>query len=345
MKTKRFLSVVMALIFVLSLTTTAFASESGSNITTYNKTITISNVIKTGHLLTDKTFDRAKVDAALEVSQDNKPVTEDVELYYCSAAPVTIAFNKAEGEGAAYDGITKYNYYYLDIPSEPKVEITRYPTVYYHPVADEDIEEEAFTGKITLQKPGTYYLYAANARFISTNYDIGIYIVVGDGTAPATPTTPTTPAPTTPILPKTVTATPTPSKVLVNGKAVEFDAFTINGYNYFKLRDLAQAVNGTNKNFEVTWDGSKNAINLLSNSKYTVAGGELTKGDGQPKTGNICTSTIYKDGEVISLSAYTIGGYNYFKLRDIAQAFDIGVTYDGSTSTIGIDTATGYIVP
>jgi len=40
-----------------------------------------------------------------------------------------------------------------------------------------------------------------------------------------------------------ITVNPTTSKVLVNGKIVEFEAYNINGYNYFKLRDLAQAVN------------------------------------------------------------------------------------------------------
>jgi len=53
---------------------------------------------------------------------------------------------------------------------------------------------------------------------------------------------------------------------LVNGKIVEFEAYNINGYNYFKLRDLAQAVNNTEKNFEVTWDAANNAINLISNN-------------------------------------------------------------------------------
>src|SRR5690606_9905822 len=70
-------------------------------------------------------------------------------------------------------------------------------------------------------------------------------------------------------------ANPTSSKVLVNGNAVQFDAYNINGNNYFKLRDFAQAVNNTEKNFEVTWDGKNNAINLISNKPYTSVGGEL----------------------------------------------------------------------
>lgn len=75
-------------------------------------------------------------------------------------------------------------------------------------------------------------------------------------------------------------ANPMKSIVLVNGKAVAFDAYNIGGNNYFKLRDVANAINGSEKQFEVTWDGSKNAINLISNNAYTAVGGEMTKGDG-----------------------------------------------------------------
>ena len=142
---------------------------------------------------------------------------------------------------------------------------------------------------------------------------------------------------------KVITANPTSSKVLVNGKAVTFEAYTINGNNYFKLRDFAQAVNKTEKNFEVKWDSKNNAINLISNKPYTPVGGELAKGDGKAKVAKPTTSKIYKDGKEISLTAYTINGNNYFKLRDIAKAFNIGVFWDGKINTITIDTSRDYI--
>lgn len=142
---------------------------------------------------------------------------------------------------------------------------------------------------------------------------------------------------------KVITANPTTSKVLVNGKTVTFEAYVIDGNNYFKLRDFAQAVNKTAKNFEVTWDGKNNAINLISNKAYTSAGGELTKGDGKAKVATPTTSKIYKDGKEISLTAYTIGGNNYFKLRDMAKAFNIGVFWDGATNTVIIDTTKDYV--
>jgi hypothetical protein len=50
----------------------------------------------------------------------------------------------------------------------------------------------------------------------------------------------------------------------VNGQSVAFNAYNIDGNNYFKLRDLAYALNGTEKQFEVGWDGAANAISLTS---------------------------------------------------------------------------------
>jgi len=133
-------------------------------------------------------------------------------------------------------------------------------------------------------------------------------------------------------------------KVLVDGSAVAFDAYNINGSNYFKLRDLAMALNGTNKPFEVVWDDKAKAISLISGKKYTPVGGELSPGSGIPEVKAILTdSKIFLDGSEVFLTAYNIGGNNYFKLRDVAKAFNFGVTWDSTTSTIGIDTSTGYV--
>src|SRR5690554_1452545 len=145
-----------------------------------------------------------------------------------------------------------------------------------------------------------------------------------------------------PALDPLVNALPTSAKVLVNGEEVSFNAYNINGNNYFKLRDLATAVSGSVKQFQVEWDNEVRAINLISGQAYTSVGGEMTSGDGEAKEGTLNTSKIYKDGEEIQLSAYTINDNNFFKLRDVAEVFDIGVTWDGETKTIGIDTSVGY---
>lgn len=141
----------------------------------------------------------------------------------------------------------------------------------------------------------------------------------------------------------TVTATPTQSRVYVNGKEVAFDAYTIDGNNYFKIRDLAMALNGSNKQFSVGWDGSKNAISLVLNQPYTPVGGELAvSGSKSSNPGTRSNSKVYLNGAEIVLAAYTISQSNYVKLRDLMRLMNVGVLWDGTTSSIGIDTSKAY---
>lgn len=192
---------------------------------------------------------------------------------------------------------------------------------------------------VTLTEPGDYYVVLRIEAL--AGQASAIVRVPGETSQPENPAEPAETA--EPELPAGVSALPTNSKVLVNGKEVSFDAYNINGNNYFKLRDLATVVSGTEKQFEVEWDNEKNAINLVSGKAYTAAGGEMSAGDGKEKTGSLNTAKIYKDGEEVELTAYNINNNNYFKLRDIAQAFNIGITWDNLTMTIGIDTAIDYI--
>ncbi|MEG1878956.1 MAG: hypothetical protein RR211_04945, partial [Pseudoflavonifractor sp.] len=142
-----------------------------------------------------------------------------------------------------------------------------------------------------------------------------------------------------------VTATPSATKLMVNGKAVSADAYLINQNNYIKLRDLATMINGTGKNFEVKWDGAKNAINLLSATGYTPAKGDMTPGDGKSKPATPSTSKIYVDGVEAPLKAYLIGQNNYFQLRDVMKTFNVYVGWDGATGTATLDTSKGYELP
>ncbi|MCL1809634.1 MAG: copper amine oxidase N-terminal domain-containing protein [Clostridiales bacterium] len=140
----------------------------------------------------------------------------------------------------------------------------------------------------------------------------------------------------------TLVAKPTSSTVLVNGSIVSFDAYNISGNNYFKLRDVAHTLSGTEKQYEVAWDAAKNAISLTSDKPYTAVGGEMTGKGAGDKTPAPTSSKIYLDGKEVSFTAYNIEGNNYFKLRDIGAAFDFGVDWDGANNTIVIDTSKGY---
>ncbi len=139
-----------------------------------------------------------------------------------------------------------------------------------------------------------------------------------------------------------LTARYTKSPVLINGAIINFEAYNINNNNYFKLRDIAQAISGTEKQFEVNWDKASGAVSLISGKSYTTIGGELSGGDGTDKYATNGTSNIVKDGAAISLSAYLINNNNYFKLRDLGQLFDFEVAWDSANGIIIVDTSKPY---
>ena len=51
---------------------------------------------------------------------------------------------------------------------------------------------------------------------------------------------------------------------------------------------------------------------------------------------------IYVDGQRVPMTAYSIGGNNYVRLRDIGQAMDFAVDYDASTNSVRITSDRPY---
>ena len=52
--------------------------------------------------------------------------------------------------------------------------------------------------------------------------------------------------------------------------------------------------------------------------------------------------TFYVNGQKVEFEAYSIHGNNFVKVRDIGQAVDFGVTYDGATNSVHIDPNAHY---
>jgi hypothetical protein len=180
-----------------------------------------------------------------------------------------------------------------------------------------------------------FYVYDKDGRYIAEFYNV--YFAIGDGFRSAGANAPAEKA----------SALPAVSNVVVNGQETSFQTYNIGGNNYFKLRDIAKAMSGTAKRFEVKWDGTLNAVHLLTGTKYTETGTSLsptsasgTNGKRQPAL--LSRSVIFIDGEEAELTAYNIGGNNYFKLRDLGKALDFAVEWDGAAKTIGIDPSKPY---
>lgn len=131
---------------------------------------------------------------------------------------------------------------------------------------------------------------------------------------------------------------PSTHHVQVNGKAVNPQAYNIDGYNYFKLRDLAYLLNGTTISFNVTWDSAKNAVNLISGQAYTVVGGEMTVASTTSLRVQESTSKVLLDGGGVSIKGYNINGNNYYKIADVSSAIGFTAAYESTTQTVQIKT-------
>lgn len=130
--------------------------------------------------------------------------------------------------------------------------------------------------------------------------------------------------------------------VIFSQTSTKMEAYNIRDNNYFKLRDICMSLTEAGFPIDVTWDGEKNAINLIKGQDYTAVGGEMTVNDGENRDAVYSGSTVYLDGEEISLKAYNIAGNNFFMLRDLCKALDIFIEWDAEAQSILVDCFCGY---
>lgn len=137
---------------------------------------------------------------------------------------------------------------------------------------------------------------------------------------PEQPTEPTPP----PAVP--APAAPTNDTLTCNGTLQSPTVYKINGSNYFKIRDLAAILNGTEKQFSVGYDAALNSVTATTGQGYEKQPGDLSGAPaGGQKTGDPSNDAIYINGEKITAEVYKIDGSNYFKLRDLGKALDFYV--------------------
>ena len=138
-----------------------------------------------------------------------------------------------------------------------------------------------------------------------------------------------------------VNATPTKNTIYVDGTKVNGAAYMINNNNYFKLRDVAAMVNGSTKQFEVSWNETNKRIDLTTNKAYTVVGGEMALPSSAVKTAKESKASVFKDGNKADYTGYNISDNNYYKLRDLCKDMNIGVKFDLATNRVDILTTVG----
>jgi len=135
-----------------------------------------------------------------------------------------------------------------------------------------------------------------------------------------------------------VKAVASPQTITVDGQPISTEVYNIDGNNYFKLRDLAMLLIGTEDEFSVSYNEETRAVSAASGEPYDPVGGELAVGTDKSSTCVVSTQPFIVNNIVRSVSAYNIGGNNFFKLRDLGSLLGFDVSYNAGTNTVSIDT-------
>ena len=128
-----------------------------------------------------------------------------------------------------------------------------------------------------------------------------------------------------------------PQKLSVDGQNVACEKYNIDGYNYFKLRDLACLLSGTGSEFSVRYDDARKTVVVETGKSYTRQTGDLELGEDKSATAAVSEQKPMIDGTLREdLSAFNIGGNNYFKLQELAPVLGFDFSYDKPSNTAQI---------
>ena len=191
--------------------------------------------------------------------------------------------------------------------------------------------------KFQLKEPGDYAFSFMWEEDLLTNW-VFVLVTVDDkdisepSTQPTTPPQPQQPA-------GTKTANPTNDKLAVDGVEQTPTVYKIGGSNYFKIRDVAAVLNGTEKQFAVGYSGGK--VTVTSGRPYEATGKELAGAPVGGKDASTSNDAIVINGVEASLTVYKIGGSNYFKLRDLGEALNFYVGWEAGRG-VYIETGKPY---
>ncbi len=126
-----------------------------------------------------------------------------------------------------------------------------------------------------------------------------------------------------------------PQKLTVNGAAKAAEVYNIDNSKYFKLRDMAALLSGTGSQFSVTYDAESNTVAVKTGAAYEKQAGDLELGTDKSAAAVRGAQKLTIDGtEVTDLTAYNLGGNNFFKLRELGEKLGFGVDYDEAADTV-----------
>ena len=127
-------------------------------------------------------------------------------------------------------------------------------------------------------------------------------------------------------------------RVRLNGsREAAVTVYTIEYSNYIKLRDLAALLSYAGRHFSVGWNSVVNEITVISGMSYCFMGSEFSGTPARTAASATIPAVRFSvDGKLTYISAFSINGVTYLKLRDAADIFGFNLQYDVMTNTLQI---------
>ena len=129
-----------------------------------------------------------------------------------------------------------------------------------------------------------------------------------------------------------ITATLSKQSFYVDNQNVKMAAYSIEDNNYIRLRDIGKAVD-----FGVFYDAVTDGVFLYNTVEYMESSDSREPVVTETADAELSGQRILVNNEPIAMTAYSIGDYNYIKLRDVGEALDFCVFYDVENDIVLID--------
>lgn len=123
----------------------------------------------------------------------------------------------------------------------------------------------------------------------------------------------------------------------IDGEKSAVASYNIDGFNYFRLRDLGTMLMQTPAAFDVGYDAEQQIITLHSHTAYSQPPSLITLSSLDIALPN--PMPVVADGLTVAPQAYNINGFTYFKLRDLGEILGFGVDWDEANHCMLINTA------
>lgn len=127
---------------------------------------------------------------------------------------------------------------------------------------------------------------------------------------------------------KSVPAVRSDAELTFNGKPLGFEPYIINGGVYVSVRDFAEALKETEKQFALYWNERQKTVHIITRIPYSSKN-EVKAGVPDAKRAAPSSVSVVVNGQTANITVYSIEGSCYFNLNELARSLEMDCAVSG----------------